>query len=479
MTSSIQAEVHHVRKNETKVEIPDTATPAEPQTTSPREIQLVGQSEISCEAAHFTEPDDIKVSKSQESELGGKLQPAAACDASVLSSKSEKGFTGSIELEAQAQQGTIPNTPEMSLKRLATEEKSESIIDTTSSAETEAANPHEVQLVDQRGIDGEAVHFSKPDDTEVSNSQGSNLEGKTHQAACNTSDLSDLSSKSVKGCKDGVELEGQAQQSTIHVKPSTPEMSLNRLAAKEKSERGIEQSDDSVVFAAFSHEQCPTVATNTKPDEFEISFMNDSQLSDQPDIHKQGGDLKHKPQVPAAEGLPSDLKFGSFSDESSSGEGENAIKEVDVVPTKGQRHAQHNINDATDPQLQPSLQENVNSSLHKETLHSSLHTKNVDSSFHTQSTCANRETVDSSDTGIYDRDENVNMTSEKTSTLQSMENAMSSSEVISIPKPALSDSTTSRYSFHISNFVFHVSLGLYIYIYICSLPLEEKIVMSS
>ena len=60
-------------------------------------------------------------------------------------------------------------------------------------------------------------------------------------------------------------------------------MSLNRLAVKEKSERGIEQSDDSVVFAAFSHEQCPTVATNTKPNEFEISFMNDSQLSEQPD----------------------------------------------------------------------------------------------------------------------------------------------------------------------------------------------------
>ena len=463
MTSSRQAEVHHVRKNDTKVEIPDTATPAEPETTSPREIQLVGQSEMSGEAAHFTKPDDIEVSKSQESELGGKVQPAA-CNASVLSSKSEKGFTGSIELEAQAQQGTIPNTPEMSLKRLETEEKSESIIDTTSPAETEAANPHEIQLVGQREIDGEAVHFSKPDDTKVSNSQGSNLEEKTHQPACNTSDLS---SKSVKGCKDGVELVGQAQQSTIHVKPSTPEMSLNRLAAKEKSERGIEQSDDSVVFAAFSHEQCPTVATNTKPNEFEISFMNDSQLSEQPDSHKQA-DLKHKPQVPSAEGLPSDLKFGSFSDESSSGEGENAIEEVDVVPTEGQRHAQQNTNDATDPQLQPSLQENVNSSLHKATLHNSLHTKNVDSSFHTQSTCANRETVDSSDTGIYDRDENVNMTSEKTSTLQSMENAMSSSEVISIPKPALSDSTTSRYNFHISNFVFHVSLGVctYIYIYI-------------
>ena len=447
MKSSAEAEVHH--ENDAQ---PDTTTPAEARATIPHETQSVDQRGIEGDAVNFSSPSGgIEVSNSQEPDLEGKMQQAA-CNSTVLSSKSVKECTDSIGLEAQAQQSTLnvkSNTPESSL---VVTEKSTSSIDTTTPAEAETTSPHETQLVGQRGIGG----FSEPGGIPVSKSQESNLEGKIQQAA---SDASALNSKSVEGCTGTVRLEAQAKLSTNCVDPNTPETSRKKLATTEKSDGRTEPSDDSVVFAAFSQKECSTVAANTKPSEFQISFLNDSQLSEQPDDHKEG-DLKHEPQVAA--GLPSDLKFGSFSDENSGGEGDKAVEEVDLVPTEGQRHVRQNMND---PRPQPSLQDNVNSSIHEENFDSSLHVENVDSSLHTQSTCVNRETVDSSDTKLCGNDENVSNTPEITSTSQSAESAENSRGAVSTPELLLSDSlpptaTPASYSFDISNFVFQVSLSV-------------------
>ena len=479
MKSSAEAEVHH--ENDAP---PDSSTPAEAKATIPHEAQSVGQRGIEGEAVNFSNPGGgIEVSNSQEPDLEGKMQQAA-CNSTVLSSKSAKECTDSIGLEAQAQQSTLSvksNTPESSL---VVTEKPTSSIDTTTPAEAETTSPHETQLVGQRGIGG----FSEPGGIPASKSQESNLDGKVQQAA---SDASALSSQSVEGCTGTVGLEAQAKLSTNRVDPNTPETSRTKLATTEKSDSSTEPSDDSVVFAAFSQKECATVAANTKPSEFQISFLNVSQLSEKPDDHKEG-DPKHEPQVTA--GLPSDLKFGSFSDENSGGEGDKAFEEVDLVPTEGQRHAQQNMNDVTGPRPQPSLQDDVNSSLREENFDSSLHVdstcvnretvdssdtkcndenvssshdvENVGSLLRTQSIGVDRVTVDSSDTKLCGNDENISRTPEITSTSQSaVKSAESSRGAVSTPEVLLSDSlppatAATSYSFHISNFVFQVSLSV-------------------
>ena len=203
---------------------------------------------------------------------------------------------------------------------------------TTAPTEEKAGGSTE-GLVGQRERGDEAT---LPGSTEANNLQGSDLGQKeqqtTHEANNPVSEV----------IKQLVELEAQTEQSTTQAEPKVLESQcLEILASKEMMENSIEQDDNSVVFAAFDKFNTPAVASTTEP-ELEISFVSESHLSKQLGDHKC--DEKQKSQSPSvSEGLPSDIKFGSFSDESSGGE--EAV-EVKPVPTKEQGST-HNVESVT------------------------------------------------------------------------------------------------------------------------------------
>lgn len=186
--------------------------------------------------------------------------------------------------------------------------------DTTAPTKEKAGGPTEGS-VSQRECGDEAT---LPGSTEANNLQGSDLEKKVQQTTHGAN------------LKQHVEMEAQTEQSTTHAEPKVLESPcLETLASKEVVENSIELGNSSVVFAAFDKLNTPTVASNTEP-ELEISFVSESHLSKQ--LEDLKCNQKQKSQSPSvSEGLPSDIKFGSFSDESSGGE-----EEVKAVPTKEQ-----------------------------------------------------------------------------------------------------------------------------------------------
>ena len=208
------------------------------------------------------------------------------------------------------------------------------IPDTTAPTEEKAGDATEGS-VGQRESGDEAT---LPGSTEANNSQGSDLGRKVQQTTHGENNpVSEV-------IKQHVELEAQTELSTTHAEvPESP--CLETLASKEIVENSIELDDSSVVFAAFDKFNTPAVASNTEP-ELEISFVSESHLSKQLEDHKC--DQKQKSQSPSASHrLPSDIKFGSFSDESSGGE--EAV-EVKAVPTKeqGNINCVHNVESVTD-----------------------------------------------------------------------------------------------------------------------------------
>ena len=199
--------------------------------------------------------------------------------------------------------------------------------DTTAPTEEKAGGPTEGS-VSQRECGDEAT---LPGSTEANNLQGSDLEKKVQQTTHGAN------------LKQHVEMEAQTEQSTTHAEPKVLESPcLETLASKEVVENSIELGNSSVVFAAFDKLNTPTVASNTEP-ELEISFVSESHLSKQ--LEDLKCNQKQKSQSPSvSEGLPSDIKFGSFSDESSGGE-----EEVKAVPTKeqGNNNCTHNVESVT------------------------------------------------------------------------------------------------------------------------------------
>ena len=200
--------------------------------------------------------------------------------------------------------------------------------DTTAPTEEKAGGPTK-GLVGQREHGDEAT---LPGGTEANNLQGSDLGQKVQQT---THEANNPVSEVIKQL---VDLEAQTDQSTTQAEAKVLESPcLETLASKEIVENSIELDDSSVVFAAFDKFNTPAVASNTEP-ELEISFVSESHLSKQLGDHKC--DEKQKSQSPSvSEGLPSDIKFGSFSDENSGGE--EAV-EVKAVPTKEQGST-HNV----------------------------------------------------------------------------------------------------------------------------------------
>ena len=209
---------------------------------------------------------------------------------------------------------------------------------TTTSSEDKAACSHK-ESVSQRESGGEAT---LSDSTESNTLQRSDRERKVQQT---THTANNPVSEAI---KQHAELEVQTEQGTTHAEPKGCESPcLETLASKEKVENSIELGDSSIVFAAFDKINSPAVASNTEP-ELGISFVSESHLSKQLEDHKC--DQKQKSQTPSvSEELPSDIKFGSFSDEGSDGE---EPVEVRAVPTKKQRdnNCTHNVESVTKTQ---------------------------------------------------------------------------------------------------------------------------------
>ena len=218
------------------------------------------------------------------------------------------------------------------------EDKTLQVPSTTTSSEDKAACSHK-ESVSQRESGSEAT---LSDSTESNTLQRSDRERKVQQT---THTANNPVSEAI---KQHAELEVQTEQGTTHAEPKGCESPcLETLASKDKVENSTELGDSSIVFAAFDKINSPAVASNTEP-ELGISFVSESHLSKQLEDHKC--DQKKKSRTPSvSEELPSDIKFGSFSDEGSDGE---EPVEVKAVPTKKQRdnNCTYNVKSVTKTQ---------------------------------------------------------------------------------------------------------------------------------
>ena len=272
-----------------------------------------------------------------------------------------------------------------------------------------------------------------PGSTEANNSQGSDLGKKVQRTTHGENNpVSEV-------IKQHVELETQTELSTTHAEvPESP--CLETLASKEIVENSIELGDSSVVFAAFDKFNTPAVASNTEP-EFEISFVSESHLSKQLEDHKC--DQKQKSQSPSvSHRLPSDIKFGSFSDESSGGE--EAV-EVKAVHNKEQGNNTHNVESVTDTEcvVPPLSMKSITTSCDVE-----------DVSMQPVGSSGNTEKSSSS--------LSVNSLSRGTSSNSpSCPKSVSSEENLQVQRVSSPLTTAAtNYSFQISNFVFQVSVHI-------------------
>ena len=314
------------------------------------------------------------------------------------------------------------------------EDKRLQVPNTTTSSEDKTACSHK-ESVSQKESDGKAT---LSDGIKSNTLQGSDCEEKVQQT---THAASNPVSEAIKQHAD---LQVQTEQGTTHAEPKGCESPCpETLTSKEKVENSNELGNTSIVFAAFDKTTSPAVASNTEP-ELGISFVSESHLSKQLEDHKC--EQKQKSQrLSVSEELPSDIKFGSFSDEGSDGE---EPVEVKAVPTKKQRdnHCTHNVESVTNTKcVAPPL------------------------SMKTVTTSCDEEDVSVQPVGRSGNTEK-SRSLHSTNKVNSLDGG-TSSDSLSCPKSVSSEenlkvhrvsspltTAASSYSFQISNFVFQVSV---------------------
>ena len=319
------------------------------------------------------------------------------------------------------------------------EDKTLQVPNTTTSSEDKTACSHK-ESVSQRESDGKATLSAG---IESNTLQGSDCEEKVQQT---THAANNPVSEAIKQHAD---LQVQTEQSTTHAEPKGCESPCpETLTSKEKVENSNELGNSSIVFAAFDKTTSPAVASNTEP-ELGISFVSESHLSKQLEDHKC--EQKQKSQsLSVSEELPSDIKFGSFSDEGSDGE---EPVEVKAVPTKEQGST-HNVEsvDNTECVAPPLSMKTVTTSCDEE----GVSVQPVGRSGNTEKSRSLHSTnkVNSLDGGT-------------SSDNLSCPKSVSSEENLKVHRVSSPLTTAaSSYSFQISNFVFQVSVHRFFHLHI-------------